>query len=433
MDKLSSWFEKSVKSFGILLLVLIVEVIISSSLGISLLWFLFADLWLAVVILLFAGMQSVPEQERWLVEVFGKYAYTLKPGFGWVLPSTFLWRGQQFFIMRVREKVDIRMRIIPLFNKDGKDEVKLDFPDASPRLVGVQAFVKVYSPDDAYLTKNDKVAHTGAWRVVYSGRDDDFLIRDALEAALRAYLSSFPSFQEANKGGGSGFNLASRGNQGIPDPDLDVLEDRLHELGYTILEGGALTIMDFDLGKALVEARENIAKAEARATAAGHLARAKSREGMGAFLLGLAQALGYGEEKDGGLAKVTAAIEKDPSLKARVVAFAEQLTTQQLSLDKDALDHIKIDGVSGEFSGLLALVRAAVDGLRNNGLRDSGESDKKESREDSSQKPGGKGGSSSGKGKKQKGGNRTEEDEDADSASFKDDTLQDTINRTSSK
>ncbi len=66
--------------------------------------FLIASIGLVVLILIFKGVRMVPQAENWIIETFGKYSKTLKPGLNLINP----------LFSRVAYKVDVRERVLDL-------------------------------------------------------------------------------------------------------------------------------------------------------------------------------------------------------------------------------------------------------------------------------------------------------------------------------
>lgn len=89
-----------------------------------------------LVVWVLSGIRYVPQGERWPVELFGRYCWTLTPGLKWYLPGT----------MRIRAKIDVRDQKIPLF----ESPIKIDFQDGSAIPKGAEAIVRVKSPDERY-------------------------------------------------------------------------------------------------------------------------------------------------------------------------------------------------------------------------------------------------------------------------------------------
>jgi len=96
----------------------------------------------------FAGFYRVPEDERWIIERFGKFDRIAEPGANFFMP----------WMEKIREKHLIKEQPLPLFT----EPIELDFVDgatASPQ--GVIAFVQVIDPYKAtYAVDNWKKSTT---------------------------------------------------------------------------------------------------------------------------------------------------------------------------------------------------------------------------------------------------------------------------------
>lgn len=85
---------------------------------------------LFVIVLIFKGVRIVPQAENWVVETFGKYSVTLKPGLNLINP----------IFSRVAHKVDIRERVLDM---DKQSIITMD--NASVEVDGV-VFYRVMDP-----------------------------------------------------------------------------------------------------------------------------------------------------------------------------------------------------------------------------------------------------------------------------------------------
>lgn len=83
-----------------------------------------------VVVLIFKGVRVVPQAENWVIETFGKYAGTLKPGLNLINP----------IFTRVAHRVDIRERVLDM---DKQSIITMD--NASVEVDGV-VFYRVMDP-----------------------------------------------------------------------------------------------------------------------------------------------------------------------------------------------------------------------------------------------------------------------------------------------
>jgi len=224
-----------------------------------------------IAIYLFSGLNYVHEQDRKVVEFFGKYSMTLKPGLQWLLAGA----------MKVRATISVKELEIPLFHDA---PAKLDLKDGSIIPEGAKGFVKLKNPDKAYKVDEDdekEEKRSGVYRAIYEIPDWKEFIEDRLENALRSYLNAF-AIDDILTEGKSGFNLADhREDVGIPNNELNAIEKDLARWGFDLLR---ITITDFELPKEIVEARDAVQVKQREAEAARFLAEREAEETAGALI-----------------------------------------------------------------------------------------------------------------------------------------------------
>jgi len=93
-------------------------------------FFVVAAVALVVIILIFKGIRIVPQSENWIVETFGKYSTTLKPGLNLINP----------LFSRVVKKLDIREQVL-----DMPEQSIITSDNASVTVDGV-IFYKIMDP-----------------------------------------------------------------------------------------------------------------------------------------------------------------------------------------------------------------------------------------------------------------------------------------------
>ncbi|MCX7655517.1 MAG: SPFH/Band 7/PHB domain protein [Treponemataceae bacterium] len=98
---------------------------------------------LLVIIIIFKGIHLVPQKENWLVERFGKYEQTLKPGLNLINP----------IFARIAAKIDIREQVLDL-----PPQGIITEDNATVKVDGV-VFFKITDPFKAYYgIQNLKIA-----------------------------------------------------------------------------------------------------------------------------------------------------------------------------------------------------------------------------------------------------------------------------------
>ncbi len=276
-----------------------------------------------------AGFVQVPEDERGVIEWYGRYSRILRPGKAWLIPG----------VEKVRARVPVSQQTIPLLDDD-KHPNSIDFDDAAATVIGAAAQVEVMNPDTSYDAGDGKFL-PGAYRVIYGHDDWRALVKDLVGNALRSYLSSLASINIALRVRG-GYNVARKGPDGIPDDRLDELDKKLSEVGIR-LKG--VTIQDFQTSKRFQEARESRSQAVAETDAV-----LERTIGMAVRIMGRAEGLTEQEMQQ--------RIAGNPELKAQVVAAALELLKLERALDKGAYTAISTSGGGGMedvFTRLVAL------------------------------------------------------------------------------
>lgn len=312
-------------------------------------YFLDGFIFLSLAIFLLVGLRSVKEQERWVIELFGKYLMTLKPGIRWIFPGA----------MKVRAKLGIWEQTIPLFVKP----IKIDFKDGSATPQGANAFVRVNSPDDPYSVRGDK-PRTGVFRAIYNIKNWRIAIEELAENASRSYLNSL-TINVGLTEKGAGFDLTNK----FPGEEQERIKNALSDWGWELTR---ITITDLDLEKELVEARGRVQIQEKQAEAAKYEREKIARETVGALVQMMAEATGI-EFKD-----MQKKVGQDSELQKEIMIFAQELITRQMSIKGKSLSDIRVSGGGGSIEqGLLTIIAALKEG-REDRTKKEKEEDKEE-------------------------------------------------------
>ncbi len=295
---------------------------------------------LAVAVYLLLGLKPIQEQQRGVVELFGEYFMTLKPGLQWLL------RGA----MKIKDTIAVYEQEIPLFSDE---PAVLDLKDGSIIPLGAKAFVKLKSPDKPYDSGDGK-QRTGVYRAIYKTPDWKEFIEDRLENALRSYLNAF-TIDEVLTAAKAGFNLADhRPDIGLPNNELKLIEGDLEKWGFELLR---ITITDFDLPSAIKKARDDVQVRERQAEAAKFERVKRARETMGVLIQMVAEATGVS------FTDAQAEVKSNPALKKEMAEFGKELITRRMSGDAKALTDIRVGGGGDLDKGLMGLI-AAFSALR---------------------------------------------------------------------
>lgn len=289
----------------------------------------------AFLVLLFFGLRQVQQQERVVVELWGKYWRTLRPGLQWVLPV----------VTKARAVVSVWEQTISLF----ESPIQIDFKDGSAAPQGTVVFIRIKSPDTKYQSADSK-NETGVFRAIYEIDNWRTAVRDLIENALRSYLSSL-TIDEAIAEAKGGYDLAtSDPNAGLPNNEISRIKETLSGWGFELMR---ITITDFDLEPDLVKARGAVQIRRRAAEAASYEAVIRARETTGTLIAMMAEFMGLTA------GQVRQRVAADPALRVRLQAVAEELVSRQVSIAGNALTDVRVTG-GGDLERSLIGVIAAI-------------------------------------------------------------------------
>ena len=270
------------------------------------------------------GVRQVGQEERWVIELFGKYCRTLRPGLNWIFP----------WIMKTRAVVSTWELILPLF----EDPIKIDFKDGSAVPQGTEVFVKMRSPEDS------------AYRAIYEVANWREAITVLIENALRTLLNGF-TIDEAITMAKPGYDLANHDPaSGLPNDELKRIEGALSGWGFELKR---ITVQDFDLDPDLVKARDQVQIRKKEAEAATFVAQRRAEETLGVITEMLARSRGKTVEE------IVKEIDESPKLRKEFFKLAKDLLERRMATDANSFVDIRVDGAEGIEASLLRIFAAA--------------------------------------------------------------------------
>ena len=289
----------------------------------------------ALVLLVFVELHVVQQHQRFVIERFGSYNRTQRPGLRFMIR----------FVEQVRAVVPVWEMTLPLFEQ----AIKIDFQDGSATPKNGEAFIQISRPDERY-DPNGALGRpmTGVERAVYQIANWRTAIRDVLENALRTYLNSL-TINEAITQRRGGYDVIGNGLAQQDAAEAQAIREKLATWGFELHR---TTIQDFDLEPELVRARGQVQVAQRKAEAAVFERRTRAQETVGSFVQMMAEATNQTYES------VQAQIVTDPKLQAEMRALAIDLVTRQMSIDGKALQDVRIAGggdLTQTFAALAAL------------------------------------------------------------------------------
>jgi len=289
----------------------------------------------ALVLLVFVELHVVQQHQRFVIERFGSYNRTQRPGLRFMIR----------FVEQVRAVVPVWEMTLPLFEQ----AIKIDFQDGSATPKNGEAFIQISRPDERY-DPNGALGRpmTGVERAVYQIANWRTAIRDVLENALRTYLNSL-TINEAITQRRGGYDVIGNGLAQQDAAEAQAIREKLATWGFELHR---TTIQDFDLEPELVRARGQVQVAQRKAEAAVFERRTRAQGTIGALVQMMAEATNQTYES------VQAQIVTDPKLQAEMRALAIDLVTRQMSIDGKALQDVRIAGggdLTQTFAALAAL------------------------------------------------------------------------------
>lgn len=265
------------------------------------------------------GLEKVPEEQRWIIEVFGKYSRTLQPGLSWVCPR----------VEKVRTSVSIWEQRYPLFEKG----IKIDFLDGSATPKDAFVFVQCDEEDDPLAAK----------KMVYEIKDIQEATTVLMEDVLRSYLAT-KTVKDAMQEGKAGDFLKE-----MKKEDRDKISEELKKWGLVLKR---ITVGSFVLDEAIIKAREEVLKADREKDVAGRKKEIMAEETMGTLIQMIAEAQGVKP------VTVRKEIRKSKELKDSILKIAEDLIHRRMAIDSKSLIDIRVSGAKGMEKTLLELIAA---------------------------------------------------------------------------
>ncbi|MFA4998637.1 MAG: SPFH domain-containing protein [Candidatus Paceibacterota bacterium] len=291
-----------------------------------------------MIAILIWGTRQVPEEKRYVIERLGRYNRTVGPGLIFFLP----------WIEKIRAEILISEQTVLLFT----DPIKFDFKDGSATPKQSEAFVRIKSPETPYLSKDGK-NESGAYRALYEIRNWEKAIKSLLENAIRSYLNGL-TVDEGITEKGAGFDLRNK----LPAEEVARIQDSLDGWGFGLVR---ITIMDFDLDKKIIDARDDVQSKHRQVDAAKFERERMAEETVGALLCMVALSMGEKFED------IQKKVREDQDLQKQVLEFSQELVTRQMSLDGKSLIDIRTSG-----GGDVEQLALRVIGLFKSKLSDNG-------------------------------------------------------------
>jgi len=277
------------------------------------------------------GLNVIHQEERMVVELFGRFYKIKKPGLRWVCP----------FIMSKRAVVSIWEQTLSLF----KAPIKIDFKDGSAVPKGVTAFIKIKNPGTPYKLEGEDRPAPGVFRAIYYVNDWRMKATELLENAVRSYLATL-TIDEAliEKRGGYDLLTVNR----IPKSEKGKIKEALERWGLDLIR---ITVTDFDLDPTLVKARGDLQIRKRAADVADWEKIIRAKKTVGALIEMVAVSTGKKPEE------IQKEISEDSAKEKEFIKFSQELITRQMSIDGKSLTDLRVEG-GGDIRPLLTLITA---------------------------------------------------------------------------
>jgi len=275
------------------------------------------------------SVYQVQEDQRFLMERWGAYHRTAKPGL----------RFRVLVADKLRAPVITAQQEIEIFTSP----IKIDFKDGSATPKEGEAYVEIVGPDDPYKDTDNAPAQDGCYRSIYRVNNWREGVKDMLQNACRSFFNSLNIDQALEEGQG-GYNIY----ENLPEDRKNGLRAQLKVWGFRLVK---LTIGDFDLDPNMVKERNRIQEEKARLAAAEFERQQKATGTMGFLISSVAQVTGLNESD------IKSQIAGDPELQKQYLAFAQKVLQQTISVEGKALQHIIVDGGGDLQNSLAALIK----------------------------------------------------------------------------
>jgi len=300
------------------------------------------------VIFFLKGFRIIPEEQRWVIELLGKYSKTVGPGLVWLFP----------FIEKPRAYVSLWSQIYPLFSKS----TWVEFADGKAKPVNARALVRCI-PDDKDAPR----------RMVYETRDVKMETVSLLESILRTYfatlsieeafkvkydvwdsLKEWERKEEKDKNKKEKEREREKKKEGRnKGKDREEVEKQLKELGLMVEN---ITIEDFEPDPDMEKARKRIQKEKEEKDAAEVRIKRNALEIGGLIIKTLAELLEK-KEKEERENKVKDLISSNPELQAQMIELTKELLIARLA--SEAGNFIKVN-IPGKKGGLEEIITNAI-------------------------------------------------------------------------
>jgi regulator of protease activity HflC (stomatin/prohibitin superfamily) len=291
--------------------------------------FLFLIL-VGLILLLVSGIKIVPQQERQVIEMLGRYWDTWREGIHFLLPGLMKVKG--IFVAEQETPIEVL------------DGVKIDFVDGSAKVVDGKVFVRIFSPDLPY--DDGDIKATGVWRAAYVAPSD---IKGAIKAQIENAVGSYLNRLDLDEGiteQQARFDIWTK----LPDVERQRVDQIIKRWGYEVR---SIVIKDFDLEPDVVKARGRLHQLEKEAQAATEEQKIRARQTVGVALESLALATGKT------VADIQSEINKNPKLKKLWRDEVLRLARERVLVEGKAFTKIELSG-GGELENALGRLIALL-------------------------------------------------------------------------
>jgi regulator of protease activity HflC (stomatin/prohibitin superfamily) len=294
--------------------------------------FLFLIL-VGLILLFVSGIKIVPQQERWVIEMLGRYWETWHEGIHLFIPG--LMKLKAVFVAEQETAISVL------------DGVKIDFVDGSAKVVDGKVFVRIFSPDLPY-DAGDNLQATGVWRAAYVAPSD---IKGAIKAQIENAVGSYLNRLDLDEGiteQKARFDIWTR----LPDVEKQRVDQIIKRWGYEVK---SIVIKDFELEPEVVKARGRVHQLEKEAQAATEEQKIRARQTVGVALESLALATGKT------VADIQAEINRNPKLKKLWRDEVLRLARERVLVEGKAFTKIELSGggdLENAIGRLIALLKS---------------------------------------------------------------------------
>jgi regulator of protease activity HflC (stomatin/prohibitin superfamily) len=298
------------------------------------------------IIFFLARFRSIPQEERMVIESFGKFFGIWGPGLIWLCP----------IFVGIRKSVSVSEQRSRLYEPGTDHAIIIDFKDGSAAPVRAFVFWQISGGKELLEKQANKENITAAeiaeinkkiFEFVYAGVDVERFLVTTVENATRSYLNSY-TIDEGITMGKAGYNIFNGIEKTSPE-EAARIKEIVNKYGLALPR---VTIGDFELSKETIDARNLVMQMGKEAEAVKNKSKTMATRTMGARLEAFSQASGIKVED------IQKILVKNPDLMAEFMKVGDEMLMRQLGYEAKARHDWGVDGATGVEKVILNAISA---------------------------------------------------------------------------